>query len=55
MQKIKNQENEFHAVEYMRKVRSELTEQFLSDRQKYLNDIRKTMEEFKMRQKKAYS
>lgn len=54
MQKIKKQENEFKAVEYMREIRNELTEQFLQDKQKYLKDIRKAMEEFKSEQKKVY-
>jgi len=37
MEKNKKSDNEFHAVEFMRQVRSELTEQFLQDKRKYLN------------------
>ena len=50
---LKNKE--FHAVEFMRKVRNELTEQFLQDKSKYIEYLKKTMEDFKNRQKKAYS
>jgi hypothetical protein len=49
-----NNEKEFKAVEFMRQVRAELTEEFLKDKQKYLDYLKRTMEEFKMRQKKAY-
>ena len=55
METNKKTENEFHAVDFMRQVRSELTEQFLKDKQKYLDYLKKTMEDFKLRQKKAYS
>jgi hypothetical protein len=47
-------EKEFHAVEFMRRVRSELTQQYLQDKQKYLDYLRKAMEDFKLKQKKAY-
>ncbi|MET4083441.1 hypothetical protein ABIB40_003412 [Pedobacter sp. UYP30] len=36
----------------MRKIRSELTEQFLQDKEKYLKYIRKVMEYFKSEQNK---
>lgn len=55
METNKKTEKEFHAVDFMRQVRSELTEQFLNDKQKYLDYLKKTMEDFKLRQKKAYS
>jgi len=55
MKKNKKTEMEFHAVDFMRQVRSELTEQFLQDKQKYLDYLKKTMEDFKLRQKKAHS
>ena len=45
---------EFHAVEFMREVRNELTEQFQHDRQKYLDYLKKTMDDFRLRQEKAY-
>ena len=48
-------EDEFHAVEFMRKVRCELTEQYLLDKQKYLDFLKKAMEEFKLRQKETCS
>jgi hypothetical protein len=51
MEKSKQPEKEFHAVEFMRQVRSELTEDFLNDKQKYLRDLKKAMENFKLRQK----
>lgn len=53
--KNKTTENEFHAVEFMRQVRSELTQQYLQDKQKYLDYLKKAMEDFKLRQKKAHS
>lgn len=47
-------EKEFHAVDFMRQVRSEMTEQFLQDRQKYLEYLKQAMEDFKIRQKKFF-
>lgn len=55
METNKKPEKEFHAVDFMRQVRSEMTEEFLQDRQKYLDYLKKTMEDFKVRQKKAYT
>jgi len=55
MKKNKQTETEFHAIEFMRQVRSELTEQFLVDKQKYLDFLKKAMDDFKLRQKKACS
>ena len=55
METNKKTEEEFHTIDFMRQVRSELTEQFLQDKQKYLDYLKKTMEDFKLRQKKAYS
>ena len=51
----KKEENKFHAVEFMRKVRTELTEQFLQDKQKYLKYLKKVMQDFKKRQMEAYN
>ncbi len=45
--------NDFHAVEFMRQVRHELTEEFLHDRQNYLDFLKNAMEDFKLRQNKA--
>jgi len=54
METKNNQANqEFHSVEFMRKVRTELTEQFLQDKQKYLNYLKQVMTDFKLKQKKA--
>ena len=50
--KNKNTTADFHAVEFMRQVRSELTEQFLQDKQKYLDYLKRAMDDFKLRQKK---
>ena len=55
MKKNKKNEEEFHAVDFMRQVRAELTEQFLNDKQTYLDYLKKAMDDFKLRQKKAYS
>jgi hypothetical protein len=54
MQKNKQKEKEFHAVDFMRQVRNELTEEFLHDKLKYLEYLKQSMEDFKLRQKKAF-
>lgn len=48
-------ETEFHAVDFMRKVRLELSEKYLQDKEQYMRDLKTAMEDFKRRQKKAYS
>ena len=53
--KNKNTIADFHAVDFMRQVRSELTEQFLQDKQKYFDYLKQAMEDFKLRQKKHES
>jgi len=45
---------EFHAVDFMRQVRGELTEQFSQDRQQYLDYLKKAMEDFKLWRAKAH-
>lgn len=55
MKTNKKADKEFHTVEFMREVREELTEQFHQDKQKYLEYLRKSMEDFKRKQKKAFS
>lgn len=50
----KTTENEFHAVDFMRQVRSEMTEKYLQDKEQYLEYLKKAMEDFKLRQEKAY-
>lgn len=52
MEKNKQTEKEFHAVEFMREVRSELTTQFLQDKEQYFAYLKKAMEDFKLRQMK---
>ncbi len=54
METNKHTDQDFHAVEFMRKVRTELTEKFLQDKQKYLDYLKKAMEDFKLRQEKAH-
>jgi hypothetical protein len=51
----KKQKQTFHAVDFMREVRNELTQQFIQDKPKYLDYLKKVMEDFKSRQKKVYS
>jgi hypothetical protein len=46
---------EFHSVEFMRKVRAELTELFLKDKEKYLDYLKEAMADFKAKQKVAHS
>ncbi len=48
-------EGEFHAVDFMRQVRSDLSEKYFHDKEQYLKDLKKAMEDFKRRQEKAYS
>lgn len=49
--KNKNTTAEFHAVEFMRQVRRDLTEQFLQDKKKYFDYLKRAMDDFKLRQK----
>lgn len=53
MEKSKHKLKEFHAVEFMREARNELTQKYLNDKQNYLDYLKKSLEEFKARQKKA--
>lgn len=43
----------FHAVDYMRQVRNKLSELYLTDKEKYLEYIRKAMSDFKIRQSQS--
>lgn len=43
---------EFHAVDFMRQARQELTQLFLQDKDSYKEYLRKTMEAFRARQGK---
>lgn len=51
----KNKNDQFHAVDYMRQVRSELSKKYLQDKEQYLQDLKTAMENFKRKQEKAYS
>lgn len=55
MEKNKLATKEFHAVEFMREARHKMTEEYYKDKEKYLAKLRKAMEDFKRRQKKAFS
>jgi hypothetical protein len=55
MKKTKTAEAAFHAVEFMREVRAEMTEQYLTDRSKYLSNLKQGMNDFKERQQKVLS
>ncbi len=46
-------EIDFHAVEFMRQVRAKLSQQYVTDKQKYLEFVRQAMADFKSRQMKA--
>lgn len=46
----KNTVYEFHTVDYMRQVCSELSELFLRDKEKYLEYLKQAMANFKLRQ-----
>ncbi len=48
-------DNQFHAVDYMRQVRSELSKKYLQDKEQYLKDLKTAMENFKRKQEKACS
>jgi len=52
--KNKTDKKEFHAVEFMRQVRAELTDEFLKDKQKYFDYLNQAMENFKIQQKQAF-
>ena len=46
----KKTENEFHAVEFMRKVREELSNLYNTDKERYFIELKEAMENFKNRQ-----
>lgn len=54
METQNNTEKDFHAVEFMREKRNEMSKKYLEDKQQYLNDLKKAMEDFKQRQKEKY-
>jgi hypothetical protein len=46
-------DNEFHAVDFMRQVRSDLSQKYMQDKDRYLQDLKTAMEDFKRKQEKA--
>lgn len=48
-------DTEFHAVDFMRKIRLELSEKYLQDKEQYMKDLKKAMEDFKRKQEIIYS
>ena len=44
---------EFKAVEFMREVRNELSEEFLKDKKKYLKSLKDAMSNFELQQIKG--
>ncbi len=46
-----NNKNKFKAVDFMRKVREELSNLYNTDKKRYFEEIKKAMEDFKLRQK----
>lgn len=51
----KTGKKDFHAVDFMRQVRAELTDEFLKDKQKYLDYLKKVMGDFRREQRKAFN
>jgi hypothetical protein len=54
MTQTKNTEDDFHAVEFMRQVRRDLSEKYLRDQEQYLLDLKRAMEEFKRKQENVH-
>jgi hypothetical protein len=48
MKKIK-QDKEFHVMEFVRKVRAEMNELYIQDKQKYISDLREAAADYKLR------
>lgn len=48
-------DTEFHAVDFMRKIRLELSEKYFQDKEQYMKDLKKAMEDFKRKQEIIYS
>jgi len=48
-----NNENGFKAVDFMRKIREELSELYNTDKKRYFEEIKKAMDEFKARLEKS--
>lgn len=51
----KNTDNQFHAIDFMRQVRSELSKKYVQYKDQYLQDVKTAMENFKRKQEKAYN
>lgn len=54
MKTDKKADREFNTVEFMQQVREELTKQFSQDKQKYLDYLKKSMKDFKLKQQETY-
>lgn len=54
MQTNKKLNEEFHTVDYMRQIRNQYTDNFFADKQKYLDQLKKAMQDFKLKQTKNY-
>ena len=48
-------DTEFHAVDFMRKIRIELSEKYLQNKEQYMEDLKKAMEDFKRKQESTFS
>jgi hypothetical protein len=46
---------DFKAVDFMRKVREEMSALYNTDKKRYFEEIKKAMADFKRRQKKAFN
>jgi hypothetical protein len=53
--KIQKPDKEFHTVEFMRKVREELSELFIKDRNAYLKELDTALADFKIKQKEVFN
>ena len=54
MQKNKKSEKEFHTVDFMRKVRNEMSEIYNTDKKQYFEEIRQAMEDFKTKRSQSH-
>ena len=54
MQTNKKFKEEFHSVDYMRHIRNQYTDNFFADKQKYLDQLKKAMQDFKLQQTKIH-
>ncbi|MBI5216488.1 MAG: hypothetical protein HY960_12125 [Ignavibacteriae bacterium] len=55
MQTNNNTKEKFKAVDFMRRVRDELGKLYFADKDTYLAEVKRAMQEFKKRQKMVYT